>query len=336
MKGNLSHIHSLLSTLLNKRNPEDLAKILEKITCSSKSIVDYCDIEKYMDKGLISNLMEGYETHDLAIKVQYKSDCIVNNYRCCKRGKNGELVCRAPNYSLNRFMKGEYEHINVDVNHPNALKEVLMKLKLLRIENENEIYHEKLQAGKYLYPAYPGEHMIPTYSDIFALTKSSQNIQVTNLYLEARYLAKYLRQHDANVKVHLKANELNRNIELEFENLYNTKITGSRIETEKLQMKRKDYHDPKAYCLSITQGITIIFGYETEKTNNKYVKIPTLPLQERLAIKINRKKKQIKNNDGNMNVLRSEDIDPNKERIELQFEPLRQFDDDEIDIIKDV
>ena len=127
-----------------------------------------------------------------------------------------------------------------------------MKLDLLRIENGNEIYHEKLQAGKYLYPAYPGEHMVPTNSDIFALSKSSQNIQVTNLYLEARYIAKYLQQHDANAKVHLKTKELNRNIELEFENLYNTKITGSRIETEKIQMKRKGYHDLKAYCLSIT------------------------------------------------------------------------------------
>ena len=178
--------------------------------------------------------------------------------------------------------------------------------------------------------------MVPTNSDIFALSQSSQNIQVTDLYLEARYMAKYLEQHDANAKVHLKAKEFNRNMELEFENLYNTKITGSRIETEKLQMKRKDYHDPKAYCLSITQGITIIFGYETDKTNNEHVRIPTLPLQERLAIKITRKKKQNKNNDSNMNVLSSEDIDPNKERIELQFEPLCQFDDDEIDIIKDI
>ena len=93
----------------------------------------------------------------------------------------------------------------------------------------------------------------------------------------------------------------------------------------------------------ITQAITHIFKYGTEKTNNEYVKVPCLPLQERLAIKVFRKQK-IKQNiitdeDGNQHEniqYESEENDANKERNDLSFETWRQFYEDELEIINDV
>ena len=77
--------------------------MLEKITCCSKSIVDSLDIDKYFDEELISSLMEGFELHDKAIRFQRKGDCERNDHRCCKKGKDGKLICRQPNYALNRI-----------------------------------------------------------------------------------------------------------------------------------------------------------------------------------------------------------------------------------------
>ena len=136
--------------------------------------------------------------------------------------------------------------------------------------------------------------MVPTNSDLFAITQSSQNNLVTDFYLVCWYLAKYMVALDANAKVHFKTKECHNKMEIDVENLYNTKITGSRIQTEKEQKERLDYHEPKGFLFCITQAITHIFKYGTEKTNNEYVKVPCLPLQERLAIKIFRKQKRKK------------------------------------------
>ena len=343
LKGNLSHIHGLLTTLLNKKNPEDLSKMLEKITCCSKSIVDSLDIDKYFDQGLISSIEEGFELHDKAIRFQHKADCERNDHRCCKKGKDGKLICRQANYTRNRHNMGEYEYESIDVNFSNDVKEILQKLDLLTIENTNEIYHDKLKAGKFLYPAHPGEIMVPTNSDLFAITQSSQNILLTDFYLVCRYLAKYMVSMDANAKVHFKSKDDYKKMEADIENLYNTKITGSRIQTEKEQQERLDYHKPKGFLFCITQAITHIFKYVTEKTNNNYVKIPCLPLQERLAIKVFRKQKRkltiITDEDGNQYEDiqdEYEQVDANEVRDDLCFETWRKFNEDELEIISDV
>ena len=117
--------------------------------------------------------MEGFELHEKAIKIQRKGDCERNDYRCCKKGKDAKLICRQPNYTLNRNCISEYEYESIDVNFSNDIKEILQKLDLLKIKGTNEIYYEKLKAGKYLYPAHPGEIMVPTISDFFAITQSS-------------------------------------------------------------------------------------------------------------------------------------------------------------------
>ena len=181
-KGNLPHIHAVIWT---KESKEEL-KI--KVVCASNSALFefklICEETNVIRKEDLPDLM------DQLMKIQTHS-CEKASFRCHKVTKaDGSSICRVPRYPF----ATRYSWRKVPSCHS---EEALEKLHHLDLAVPSVTQHNTfevrpvLQGGKFEYPASSDEHLSPFSPLIFAATRSSQNLQLCDEYLSARYIAKY-------------------------------------------------------------------------------------------------------------------------------------------------
>ena len=117
--------------------------------------------------------------------------CEKASFRCHKVIKNdGESLCRVPRYPHSNV----YSWRKVPSCHSDEALQKLFELDLAVPSTSRDNTFDvcsSLQGGKYEYPSSTDEHLSPFNALPFVATKSSQNFQICNEYLSARYIAKY-------------------------------------------------------------------------------------------------------------------------------------------------
>ena len=175
-------------------------------------------------------------------------------------------------------------------NHTEDVIELLVELNLCeKTERDGEVLyksHEKFKGSKHQYPAEIGEHCIPCNGYLFFNTKSSQNLQLCDVYMSSRYLAKYAMGIDKNSMVHVSDGKQKNTVEIYEEKLYNTKISSSAFHKQKKDMNRKDRDDPKGKVLALTEGIALSLEFQQVMTNINFVRVPIVAPEQRPEIYI--------------------------------------------------
>jgi len=281
--GNLSHIHALL--WLDDTQTDEL--IQERVRGSLMTLVYPNEVNGYIEERLMSCQSDWWNITEKASKF-LRHTC---SSRCMKRVGigNNELRCRVTNNE--RESKNPREHTleEIYVEHSEKALVILESLGLYEndpITNRCFPVENSLKATKHYPPAYAAEGIIsPCNGRLFVACPGNQNLKVVTGYLASRYLAKYVAGIDENNRVYVGASPHQPNdIELQYEFLHNTKVTGSAIQEAKRLEKRRDKRHPTGRVISEMEMISILFDYEQVYTNIKFVHIPTIPLEERPAL----------------------------------------------------
>ena len=226
-KGNLPHIHAVIWT------EETREELQHKVSCSGSSAL--FELRKIANETDLIRDDNVFDLWNLLMTVQTHS-CEKAGFRCHKVVKNdGESVCRVPKYPRSNV----YSWRRVPSCHSDEALQKLFELDLAVPSTTRDNTYDvcsSLQGGKYEYPASSDEHLSPFNALLFVVTKSSQNLQICDEYLSARYIAKYAagieERSDARVDP-----VTFREIKVPTKGMRNIKITGVKLRTKETERK---------------------------------------------------------------------------------------------------
>jgi hypothetical protein len=285
--GNLSHLHFLLWI---DRTNEDLSTTLERIRGSYLDFVSPEEIDDFVKDGMTyKDKNNPTELQDLA--AQFLTH--ICSSRCMKRrDKNGDLQCRVTNNGLESPTPYKHTLALVNVEHTQASSDLLSNLGLLdRTEFGYVPLDDSLQGYKHYPPSRGADGKFSQCNNrLFAGTKSNQNLIFVTGYFASRYVAKYSAKIDESNRVYIGAGQQQANsMTLDVQFLHNTKITGSKINEQKLMSTRKDHNHPTGRAISIMEMMQATLGYDMVYTDIVFEYLPTTPLGERTGVKISPK-----------------------------------------------
>ena len=154
--------------------------------------------------------------------------CEKANFRCHKVVEdNGSTLCRVPRYPQSH----NYSWRKVPSCHSEEALQKLFYLDLavpsLSKDNTFEVSHQ-LRGGKHEYPASSDEHLSPFNTLLFLVSKSSQNLQLSDEYLSARYIAKYAAGIEERANARIDPVSF-KEIKINCNGLKNVKIAGCKV-----------------------------------------------------------------------------------------------------------
>ena len=131
--------------------------------------------------------------------------------------------------------------------------------------------------------------MSPVIPEFFAVTKSMQNVQIlhgTNGV--AKYVVKYIVKFDQGNRCVVWANShTGAVLRAEHQFLHNTKVTGSKINEDKVHKASRKWRHPEGRAISFPEMQQQILGYpEVASTNLHFVRICTKPFELRSTTKL--------------------------------------------------
>ena len=271
-KGNLPHIHAVIWTIESKE------EMKFKISCSGASAL--FELNKLCEESNLVKKNEIQEVWNTLMQVQTHS-CEKASYRCHKVVKeNGSTVCRVPRYPFST----QYTWRKVPSCHSDEALEKLFQLGLAEPSQHHDNTYQVdnlLQGGKFEYPASSEEHLSPFNTLLFIVSKSSQNLQLCDQYLSARYIAKYAAgvEERANAKVH----PVNfREIKVESHGMQNLKINGPNISL-KLNEKKN-----LVQIIPLVETIWWLLGFDYVHSSVDFVHLSTHEKAERGALAKNK------------------------------------------------
>ena len=284
-EGNLAHIHCLLWTLEKKENLAELEKLLDKIRCSTRTFFkNVGEVQKYVEEGLLPDCKsDTYTDAWKEIQIKLTHSCEAAKFRCMRRIgiRDNDLKCRCIDYYEENPDPTSYGYKYIRARHkPEAMK-LLQKLGLFD-EHERPL-DNKLNSGRYVYPADYGEKMSPCNPRLFLAHKSSDNLLLTDNYFSCRYLAKYVQGIDDNYRVDVRSGKSQNTLVLDVNKTTNTKITSSRIYEGEREKKKKRNPEFSGRALGLTEVVSLILQHQQVFTDATFVSIPTVPLEQRPA-----------------------------------------------------
>jgi hypothetical protein len=185
----LQHLHSILCSLEDKNNPEDLKKICSRVVCSSRRAIHPSILQVLFEKGLLQNTEESvHKYYSFVTKVQEHGKCSDRNYSCHRQTgiSETETQCRVTHHGRQNPRPNEYTYVKINPNHTDDARRILEDCNLItrRITEEgvvSEVYsNSMLNSGKYYYPAEVDEHLVPFNPFLFSAHFSSDCLEVCN------------------------------------------------------------------------------------------------------------------------------------------------------------
>jgi len=137
----LQHLHSILCSLEDKNNPDDLKKIFSRVICSSQRAIQPSVLQPLFEKGLLANTEESiHKYYSMVRKVQEHGECSDRNYSCHRRTgvKENETQCRVVHHGRENPRPNEYSYVHINANHSNEARCILQDCNLLSYEITNE------------------------------------------------------------------------------------------------------------------------------------------------------------------------------------------------------
>jgi hypothetical protein len=130
------------------------------------------------------------------------------------------------------------------------------------------------------YP-FTDEHFSPCNPRLFISHLSSDNLVLIDRYFSTKYLAKYVSGLDENFKVKTKAGQKEDEIHIADNYGQSTKVTGSNMHQKALAKKKRQNAAFIGRPIGIPELINLMLGFPQIYTNATFIRIPTVPLEER-------------------------------------------------------
>ena len=306
-KGNLPHIHAVIWT---KETKEELKY---KVSCSGSSAL--FELKKIATETNLIDNDDVLNWLDQLMTVQTHS-CEKANYRCHKViSENRTTHCRVPKYPQSHT----YSWRKIPTFHSDEALEKLFYLDLaVRSQNRDDTYDvsSALQGGKFEYPASSDEHLSPFNTLLFVITKSSQNLQLCDEYLSARYIAKYAAGIEERADARIDPKTF-KDITIKTNGIKNIKIAGTK--SKFVTTDRKTL----VQILALVETIWWILGFDYVYSSVKFIHLSTHEKSER-AGKLKRK----------TTIASSIEL-PNYVRKISTFESTRHFTQSQLLLLKD-
>ncbi|KAF4753036.1 hypothetical protein FOZ62_011082, partial [Perkinsus olseni] len=312
-RGNLPHIHALVWT---GEDPESL-----EVRSRVKSKLSHCfaDRQPFVDAGLISGLSEEVRLRELA-SVLHEHSCHKGGYRCCKkRDRDGNLICRFPKRPASHIFSTK----SIYVQHSNEALEILRQCGLAEMGlgpggTEQLLPTAELQAKKHMYPAHPDTRFSPMNDWIFAAARSSDNLQICSPAFTARYLAKYAAGEEERARVFLRATKDENTLNMQQENLRNTKIAGAAIAAANDKSRERPSTAVEGRTLSMTEAVWWLLGFSYVHLCSHYVHVNTGFKQDRGGV-IKHERQRVRPG------VEADQVPGQIARQNLNFPPVRRF-----------
>ena len=271
-KGNLPHIHAVIWT---KENHDELQ---HKVSCSGSSAL--FELHKIAAETNMIPIEEVSDIWHLLMSVQTHS-CEKANYRCHKVIKNdGSSLCRVPRYPHSN----KYSWRKVPSYHSDEALEKLHHLDLAVPSRSRDHTYDVcsiLQGGKYEYPASSDEHLSPFNVLLFVLTKSSQNLQLCDDYLSARYIAKYAAGIEERADARVDPVTF-RDINVHTKGIRNIKLAGVKQQNKVTDKKTL------VQIIPLVESIWWLLGFNYVYSSVKFIHLSTHEKTERSTVLKNR------------------------------------------------
>ena len=279
-RGNFPHIHCIIWTGEDKFSD----RVRDRIVCKQSRMK--FEFEKLVENGIIADDQKADEI--------YKDACKIQSHNCdhagghCQKLRDGELVCKVPLYPAGH----QYTYKLHKPVHSDAVWEILnlCDLATAPYNDDNWKIGAEMQGGKHQYPASKGEHLSPFNPFIFAITRSSQNLQISDTVLSARYMTKYSAGVEEHSKVKMYAGGSISSLAVEESGIQNEKITGVRAELKKKMQKDRNRKHQEGRLIGITETVWWLLQFGYVKSSFDFVHVPTVPIECRGALKINKKR----------------------------------------------
>ena len=320
-KGNLPHIHMMISIKLEELNSEQKERLDDLIRASPGELVKPHEVQGYINEGIFQNIHEIEEKKELCKKL--------NSHRCTPRclmrvdHKNGKFDYRCRKTNNFRISPDNTRHCNVPlpVERSQEALDILIDIGLAEPRTINEFGHEETVKCNHSY-FHPVKNIPPTLSTFdpnmspvegktFSVCQSQQNIQTLRGNNGCnKYVLKYAAKQDAENMVIFRTHphDVGRIIS-QAQFIHNSKISTSKYNEEKALDKSRQAHLHKGRALSYLQMYQMLLGYPEVKTDLIFVSVPTLPYEQRAGIEKSPVTSNIANSQNNAQNYKNDDYD---------------------------
>ena len=298
-KGNLPHIHLILSVLMEKLTLKDKTRIDNLIRASICSIRTGDEIQDLIDEGVIDNWEDLDSLKTLGKKIlSHKCD-----QRCLRRIGDGDgpenFKCRKLNNYLVSPDHTKDSYISIETVQSKECIDQLVKIGMAKpivlnkfgVPSTFESTHSYFHPKRHIPPTNPNEeyNISPVEGYTFSICKSMQNIQsLTHTNGLNRYVCKYVGKIDDQNQIIVRAHPYdNGTLISNYTFLHNTKIVSSAINEDKALNKKRTKHHPKGRSISIMEMLQIMMSYPQVKTDMVFEVIATVPLEQRRGVEVN-------------------------------------------------
>ena len=275
------HIHALIWT----ENDSFSLEVKSKICCSVSSflgnLLKEVGSSKYSmeDQAELQTLFEKLQSHS----------CTKAKFRCHKKTDNlKESTCRVPKYPAS--LDYSYKHVDKKFSYETLI--LFQKLGLASVEKCSGKIKviDELCGGKHHYPTDLGYHISPTNASIFALVRSSTNLQICDRWMSSRYLSKYAAGVEERSAVSLKSSSVADTVGFEINEQLNEKIAGVQLTNRKTEKNRRKQY--VARVLSVTESVWWMLQFPYVVTNINFVHVVTSPKEKRAGVVFEPKMKE--------------------------------------------
>ena len=272
LAANFPHYHFLL-WLKNERH--EIESLMES---TRKHFIDAFEKIFHSEMHLIDTVEELNDIIDLCSKIQ-SHNCENTSGRCLKKtDSTGKKICRfqpyAPSNSL--WLK------EIPQTYSAEAAQILAQLNLIRfIDDWNYEVGEQLKCEKVSYAADKGFQIMPTSPKLFALTKSSSNVQIITRNFASKYLNKYAAGKEEHGSVQMKAGTADNSFRIQQTELQNLKVTGAQIQNNTSLQRERQTSAISALNVSQTEYLWWLLKLPVVITNIEFIHVPSISLENR-------------------------------------------------------
>ena len=186
--------------------------------------------------------------------------------------------------------------------HKELSEETIAVLKKIGLAESSEFdcsvtLDKRLCGGKHHYPTESNTHTSPTNAKIFALVRSSTNLQICDIYMSSRYLSKYVAGVEERTEVSISTSSGTHLYDFHVHQQVNNKIAG--VYFTNMNKER----EPNKKCfnsriLSLTETVWWSLQFPYVVTNIQIIHVVTGPREKRAGIVIEPKCRLSNSNQG--------------------------------------
>lgn len=295
-KGNLPHIHLILSVDMDKISEEKKTKLNDLIRASICSIRTYDEVQELINEGVFSSWEDVNELNDLGRKIlSHKCD-----ERCKRRVNDGDdpdnFRCRKLNNLRISPNNTKNSYISIETKRSEDCIDRLIQIGLAEpitaniygVKSKFRSYHSYFHPMRHIPPTNPNDdfNISPVEGYTFSICRSMQNIQnLTHTNGLNRYVCKYIGKIDEQNRILISSHPYKQNCLVNKSSfLHNTKITSSAINENKYFSKQRDKKHPRGRAITLMEMLQIMLSYPQVRTDMIFEIICTLPLEQRPGI----------------------------------------------------